>query len=210
MLYLLVIQAFKFKENFGYRIKLAGDEERYVAAIGGSVRTMLANDISANPSAQAVVELFKRGRDSYAMRFCDRFLTVKPADSGVVAGNYDDESLEEYDIQVVGNAYKIFNVRKERCLAQTTSYDSSDKGFKLNTRPCQDNLPNKFVFLEVGPIYYHCPELAAAFCEAGDDLGLVHGNMKPPGLGYSNDWSFDGQYNTNTNWEFSIDFDWPF
>lgn len=165
MLFLLrLILALKFKKKQGYRLKMAGNDERYVASVGGIVRAIAASDMGNVPNAQFEIELIKKDDGSYQMKFCDGYLSTLPTSRGIITTLKPKGEYSKFYIKKKGPYLEIFSRVKGENVMRTFRYDISTRGFVMNTTDDKETLLTKFVLLDVGPMYYHCKKDAERFC----------------------------------------------
>lgn len=177
ILFFYCTYGFGYKEKHGYRLKIAGEEERYVANIDGTIRSILGADIDSAPNAEYVVELINHGGNEYQLKFCSGFLAALPKSSGVIAHDNGEDEYTKFEIRKVGKALQFYSKIRAQCLAQIPNYDTKLKGYRINSVSCTGKYPNAMVLLDVGSIYYHCDDQAQAFCIA-NGFEKLHSNIK--------------------------------
>lgn len=168
--------AYNFKGDTGYRIRVVGEEERYVVNINGTVRSVLADDIDNVPGALSVVEVIHDGGSLYKLKFCNGYLSAMPKSAGIITHNEEDDEYAIFEIRNKGDSLQFYNKTKKKCVAQIDSHDDARKGYYLNSRDCDSDVKSLMVLLEIGPIYYHCEDLAELYC-AENGFELINTNI---------------------------------
>lgn len=205
IVFLALVYGFNFRDKHGYRLKLEGEDERYVAKIGGTIRAILASDIDKIPGVEYVIELVHLGGDEYQLKFCGGFLSAMNKSDGVVARVNAEEDFSQFRLRKKGMALQLFNGRKNQCLGQISTYDTELKGYRINSVDCSGKHPTSMVLLDVGPIYYHCKDQAEAFCksvnEAEDALksNIAIDSVNDFNFGYNSEQNVSGSFNSSKN-----------
>lgn len=148
---------YSWKERTAYIIK-ESNTERYVTRSGGIIRSVPGNNLSEVADAYYAVEIINNN-GKYSFSFCDKLLSTKANDPGIVVSGNDT-----WELIPTGKGYKLKSNKNDKCLVKLDSYDSKGKGFYMNSKDCNSTLPNKFEFFEMGDIDFYCKKDAESIC----------------------------------------------
>lgn len=148
-----------WKEKTAYMMKIANDES-YIIRAKNNIRVVDGSMLSDVPDAYFAFEIVQNGDNDYSFLYCDKYLSTKEKDPGIIVSEVDN-----WELHTLGNGYKIKSIKKDECLTKLESYDSRFLGNYMNRRSCESNLPNVFVFLEMGDIDFYCKQKPEEICK---------------------------------------------
>lgn len=162
---------YSFKKSDSYRIKLSGSDELYLAVVGKKVRMIEGNRINEADTKTEVAVTGDHWRKDF--QFCDLHLSAKSTDPGVIPTDFVDY-LTQWTVISSGNGYKLKN-GNGKCLTMLDDTDKETGGYYLNTRDCNEDKKNIFVFLNAGFSINFCKKNAKLLCK---DMGYTEKKRK--------------------------------
>lgn len=165
-----------WKEKTAYMMKVVG-EESYVIRVEHNIRVVDGSNLGDVVQPITAFEVIKTGEGEYSFLFCDKYLSAKDSDPGVVPLDIDF-----WGVEAVGKGYKLKNKASGECLTKTDQFDPAFNGNFAHRMLCDSAFPNVFTFYEMGDIDFYCKRDAGGICaKLGFSLGdLVGGNLIAP------------------------------
>lgn len=190
-----------FKSDHGYRIKLAGDEELYLAKVNHKMRLVDSKKLNQMDDLISVARLEKTYDDLYYINFCGENLSSKSTDPGIIPRR-EREYRAKWEIRESTRGYRIAHGNK--CLVKIPGIDEPGIGYYLNEQFCNDQYPDEFSILDMGYIVHYCSKFTDEICERRKDNFY---NRKARDKYGDNDWvnaDIAKLYDTYTNKSYPI------
>lgn len=153
-----LLSVYCWKEKTAYMMKVVG-EESYVVRSGSVIRVVSGSNLSDIPQPVFGFEVINTGRDEYSFRFCDKYLSSKKGDPGIIPADVDSWTLKP----VVGG-YNLINKGTMQCLTKVGKDKRPYMGNFMNRKNCTSALPNVFEFYEMGDIDFFCKQKPEDIC----------------------------------------------
>lgn len=160
---LFVLSITSFRKNTAYMIKVVGDE-RYVVKTNGSMRVVSASNLQDVPEAVYAAEMIETAHNTYAIKFCDEFMSSKSSDPGIIAAG-----AEAWEILPSSEGFKLLTLEYGQCLTAMGGYHGQTSGNYINRSDCNNSAPQTFQFYEMGDVDFYCKTTKSEIC---DKLGF--------------------------------------